>query len=251
MNKSILMACLALLMAGMSVRAQVSVEALKFGTDIKESEIQGEAVSFEASTEKVYCWVRVNGADGKSVTMKWYRDGVFLSDVNLEIVSNSMRTYSYKTLYGHAGTYKVEVLDDAGAVLKTGEFVVTGGNAAMEATTATTVTSSEEDAGIQIEAIKFGVDVEKSEVVGESTTFPAATTDKVYCWMRVLGANGKTVTVKWYFNGGYVGDVPLEIKSDAMRTYAYKSIAGNKGEWRAEVCGPSGAVLQAASFTTN
>jgi len=172
--------------------------------------------------------------------MKWYRDNVFLSDVTLEITSNNMRTYAYKTIFGNGGTYKVEIVDDGGNVLQTGEFVVTGGSS---------MSASGSD-GLIIEALKFGTAVEKSEIVGEATSF-SASTDKVYCWLKVTGGDSKTIILRWYYNNAFSNDVPLEIKSNSMRTYAFKTIAGNQGTWRVEVIGESGAVLQAASFTVN
>ncbi len=227
-----------------SVQAQVAIEAIKFGTGIEKNEVTGEATSFPAETEKVYCWFRITGAQGKTVMLKWYRNDVFVSDVGLEISSNNMRTYAYKTIFGNGGNYKVEVIDDGGKVIQTAEFVVTGG------TETASSAAGGSDGSLSIEALKFGTGVEKSEVTGEATSFPAST-EKVYCWLKVLGGNEKTVTVKWYYNNIFMSDVALEIKSNSMRTYAVKTIAGNKGEWRVEVIGPSGAVLQAAAFTIN
>lgn len=219
--------------------AQTSVESLKFGSGIEKNEVTGESTSFSAETEKVFCWLRITGGQGKTVMMKWYRDNVFLSDIALEITSNNMRTYAYKTIMGYGGTYKVELVDDNGNILQTGEFVVTGGRSGA-------VAGVEGD--LRIEALKFGTGVDKSEVKGESNVFPLST-DKVFCWLKVTGGEGKTLTLKWYYKNVFMNDVPLEIKSNSMRTYAFKTIAGNVGDWRVEIVSPSGAVLQAAAFS--
>jgi hypothetical protein len=245
MKKLIIFALLVVLFGISSVQAQIAIEAIKFGTGIEKSEVTGEATSFPAETEKVYCWFRITGAQGKTVMTKWYRNDVFLSEVALEITSNNMRTNAFKSIFGNGGNYKVEVIDDGGKVIQTAEFVITGGSEAA----ATTATGGS-DGDLRIEALKFGTGVEKSEVTGEANAF-SASTEKVYCWLKVLGGNEKSVTVKWYYNNLFMSDVALEIKSTSMRTYAVKTIAGNKGEWRVEVVGPSGAVLQAAAFTIN
>lgn len=224
-----------------SAATQIAVEGVKFGTGVEKNEVVGEATSFSAETEKVFCWFRITGAQGKTVMVKWYRNDVFVSETPLEIISNNMRTHAYKTIYGNGGTYRVDVIDDEGKVIQSSQFLVTGG-------TTESAKVSGPDGDLQIESLKFGTGVEKSEVVGEANAFPAST-EKVYCWLKVVGGNEKTVTVKWYFKNVFMNDVPLEIKSNLMRTYAVKTIAGNRGEWRVEVVSPSGAVLQAAAFT--
>ncbi len=103
-------------------------------------------------------------------------------------------------------------------------------------------------AQIKIEAMKFGTGVEKNEVTGEAASFPAAT-ETVYCWLKVIGGEGQTVKVKWYYKGGLMTDLDLEIKYPSMRTYSSKTIAGNSGEWKVEVLSSTGEVLQAAMFT--
>ncbi|KAB2878440.1 DUF2914 domain-containing protein [bacterium] len=238
MGKLIVAVMMAFTITSNVIRAQVAIESIKFGTGVEKNDVVGESTSFSAETDKVYCWLRITGAQGKTVMVKWYRDNVFLSDVALEITSNNMRTYAYKTIFGNGGNYKVEIVDDGGNIIQTGEFVVSGGSVSAASAT---------EGGLIIEALKFGTGVEKSEIVGEATTF-SASTDKVYCWVKVTGGDGKSITLKWYYNNTFMNDVLLEIKSNSMRTYAYKTIAGNQGDWRVEIVGSSGAVLQAASF---
>ena len=245
MKKLIAFVLLAILFEISSVQAQIAIEAIKFGTGVEKSEVTGEGTSFSAETEKVYCWFRITGAQGKTVMLKWYRNNVFVSEVALEIVSNNMRTHAYKTIFGNGGNYKVEVIDDGGKIIQTAEFIVTGGTEASSG-----AATGGADGDLRIEALKFGTGVEKSEVTGEGTSFPASV-EKIYCWLKVTGGNEKTVTVKWYYNNIFMSDVALEIKSNSMRTYSVKTVAGNKGEWRVEVVGPSGSVLQAAAFTVN
>jgi len=104
--------------------------------------------------------------------------------------------------------------------------------------------------GIKVEALKFGSNVVNMEVVGEGIQF-SGTSDKVYCWMRVSGGQGKTVKVKWFYNGNPFGESQLDVKSNSMRTYSYRTVTGKKGDWRVEVISLSGVTLHSAGFTVN
>ena len=104
--------------------------------------------------------------------------------------------------------------------------------------------------GVKIESLKFGTGVASMEIAGEGVTF-SGTTDKIYCWMRVTGGQGKTLKVKWYYNGTVFGETPLDIKSNYMRTYAYRTVTGRKGDWKVEVTDNTGALLHSAGFVVN
>ncbi|MBL7996243.1 DUF2914 domain-containing protein, partial [bacterium] len=104
--------------------------------------------------------------------------------------------------------------------------------------------------GMKVESLKFGAGVDKMEIVGEGVSF-SGSAGKVYCWMRISGGQGKTVKVKWYLNGESIGETPLDIRSSPMRTYAYRTVTGRKGNWKVEILDPSGAMLHSAGFTVN
>ncbi len=233
-----------------SLNAQ-TVEDMKFGTGVENNAITGEASNFPNDVEKVYCWLLVTGGEGKTVTLKWYHDGKFLSDVSLEITYNRMRTYGFKSIYGNGGSWKVDVVDESGNTLKSSEFTVAGEARSSGGGSASSgsVTGAA-DGTMKIADMKFGTGVENNDIVGEATLFSSAT-EQVYCWMRVTGGEGQSLTVKWYLNNNLTTEVPLDIKYNSMRTYAYKTIAGMKGEWKVEIVGPSGVVMQTGTFTTN
>jgi hypothetical protein len=46
-----------------------------------------------------------------------------------------------------------------------------------------------------------------------------------------------------------VGDTKLDIISNSMRTYSYRTVTGKPGQWSVEVVDPSGMVLRASGFT--
>jgi hypothetical protein len=57
--------------------------------------------------------------------------------------------------------------------------------------------------------------------------------------------------VKWYLNGNALGETSLNISSNSMRTYAYRTVTGKKGNWRTEIVDMSGVILHSAGFTVN
>ena len=114
--------CLMILILSGAARAQVAIDAMKFGTAVEKNEVVGEGASFAVSTEKVFCWIKVLNAENRTLTAKWYLNDVWVSDVPLEISSNAMRTYSSKTIAGNKGTWKVDIVSDNGDVLQSGTF---------------------------------------------------------------------------------------------------------------------------------
>lgn len=95
---------------------------------------------------------------------------------------------------------------------------------------------------------KVGTGVEAREIVGEAATFPS-TVGKVFCWTKVTGGAGQSVTHAWYLNGEKMSEVSLSLKFDSVRTYSYKTIGADmKGAWKVEILGPDGASLKTVEF---
>jgi hypothetical protein len=99
-----------------------------FGTGIdKETRVViGEATSFPADGQQVYCLTRVHGmSPPTSVTHAWYHEGRTMARVDLAIGSENWRTWSFKTYQpAWTGTWEVKVLDTDGMVLGAAEFEV-------------------------------------------------------------------------------------------------------------------------------
>jgi hypothetical protein len=104
--------------------------------------------------------------------------------------------------------------------------------------------------GMKVDALRFGTNVQQMEIVGEASSF-SRSTGRVYCWARVSGGQGRFVKIKWYYNGAEVGDTKLDIISNSMRTYSYRTVTGKPGQWSVEVVDPSGVILHASGFTVN
>jgi len=98
------------------------------GTDIdkKTRSVIGEAVTFPADGERVYCLTRVHGmSPPTTVTHVWYYEGKTMARVDLSVGSENWRTWSFKTYKpGWTGSWEVKVLDEDGMVLGSAGFEV-------------------------------------------------------------------------------------------------------------------------------
>jgi hypothetical protein len=101
----------------------VKVEKVALGTAIENKEISGEAAQFPASVGKLYCWTQIT-TEKVPATIKhvWSVDGKKEADVSLEVKYAGMRTWSSKNVW--PGAWKVEVVDESGAVLSSKEATV-------------------------------------------------------------------------------------------------------------------------------
>ena len=93
--------------------------------------------------------------------------------------------------------------------------------------------------------VKAGTGVEKHEVTGEATTFPAGTT--VWVWSRVTGAEGSVKHV-WKRDGQAVWTATLNVGSKKWSTQSRRAIQ-KAGAWEVEVQTADGAPIGTVSFT--
>jgi len=85
-------------------------------TGLENREPVGEASSFPATTEKVYCYLEARDVTADAqVTFVWSRDGQELNRTVLPLRQGARwRTHAVKTLYGKTGEWQVTLLDAAG-----------------------------------------------------------------------------------------------------------------------------------------
>jgi hypothetical protein len=91
--------------------------------------------------------------------------------------------------------------------------------------------------------------VENREPVGVSETFPSST-EKVYSFLEAKDiAEDTQVTFVWYLGGKemFKIDLPLK-KGPKWRTYSYKSLRGQKGDWKVELKDSAGSTVKSISF---
>ena len=101
---------------------------------------------------------------------------------------------------------------------------------------------------VQLVDAKLGTAVENREIVGADTVF-AKDIEKVFCWMKISGGEGKQITVRWSYQNEKTDEVTLDIKYPTMRTYCNKTIAGREGDWKVEIVDPDGKVLRELHFS--
>ena len=101
---------------------------ISFGTEIdKETRsVIGEAATFPADGNRVYCMTRVHGmSPPATVTHVWYHESKTMARVDLSVGSENWRTWSYKTyLPAWTGSWEVKVLNEDGMVLGAAGFEV-------------------------------------------------------------------------------------------------------------------------------
>jgi hypothetical protein len=109
--------------------AGIEILGASVGTGVDNRELTGEATTFDAGVTRVYCWTKAKAATVPgSLKHVWSVDGKEVSEVPLTLSVSPARTWSYKTVW--PGAWKVEIKDDAGAVLKSIDFTVANAAAA-------------------------------------------------------------------------------------------------------------------------
>ncbi len=74
--------------------------------------------------------------------------------------------------------------------------------------------------------------------------------ERLFCFTRVVGAQQDIdILHNWYYNDQQVASVPLTIRSVNYRTYSSKRIQAEwRGEWRVEIVGSDGTLLEKIIF---
>lgn len=86
----------------------------------------GSSDVIPAGTERVYCFTRIDGAQGETeITHNWYYKGALKASVVLPVRTSEWRTWSSKTLLPEwTGEWMVEVLSKDGTPLESLIFFV-------------------------------------------------------------------------------------------------------------------------------
>ena len=95
--------------------------------DVVDREPVDAGISFPASAGKLYCFTKITGAQSPTtITHVWYFGSLERARVDLDVNSATWRTYSSKIIQGHEiGSWRVDVLNSEGTVLKELQFEIT------------------------------------------------------------------------------------------------------------------------------
>jgi hypothetical protein len=91
-------------------------------------------------------------------------------------------------------------------------------------------------------------DVVDRAPVGSGDVF-AKEVPKVYCFTRVVGAEGSQLTHNWYYKGTLKASVKLNVRSSNYRTWSSKTMMPEwTGEWMVEILSAEGKPLESIIF---
>jgi len=94
--------------------------------NVHDLEPEGVGVSFDPSVGKLYCFTKVIGAlTPTQIAHVWYFNDTERARINLSVNSPSWRTCSSKIIQSHEiGSWRVDVLNSDGNILKMIQFIV-------------------------------------------------------------------------------------------------------------------------------
>jgi hypothetical protein len=133
MKKGIVLSILLFAMAilGMSLPAsgqenEFTIARLVVGTGVENREPVGEAETFPATTEKVYCFLEATEiSKDTEVSFVWFHGDKEMLKTNLPLKTGpKWRTFADKNVSGMKGDWKVEIRDSGGKLVKEVKFKV-------------------------------------------------------------------------------------------------------------------------------
>lgn len=100
-----------------------TVEEMVFAAGVDSRMPVGVAGEFDAATPRVVCWTKIT-TPSPPVTIRhvWHREGKRLLEVPLRVIHPAGRYWSIKNVT--PGQWRVEVVNEAGEVLRSSTFVV-------------------------------------------------------------------------------------------------------------------------------
>ena len=106
--------------------ASLTISRLEIAGSIENREPVGIAASFPSTQEKVYCYIEFKDVpQDTTITYVWTLGQNDMGKVTQQVKKSlRWRTWANKSLGGMKGDWKVDVLDESGAVLKSATFKV-------------------------------------------------------------------------------------------------------------------------------
>ena len=108
--------------------------------------------------------------------------------------------------------------------------------------------AAQKQPGLVLEDIQFYTGVKDRQPFGVGSVFPEDL-DKLYCFTKIGGAEGKTYVYHvWYFGDKEIARVKLPVKSKSWRTWSSKNLHMGLGYGYVEIVSESGDILGRAEF---
>ena len=104
----------------------LAISKMEIAGSVENREPIGIAASFPATQEKVYCFLEFKDVpQDTTITYVWTLGQTDMGKVTQQVKKSSRwRTWANKSVGGMKGDWKVDVLDESGAVLKSATFTV-------------------------------------------------------------------------------------------------------------------------------
>ncbi len=127
---------------------QLDVDVFAICESVENLEPVGASESFPVSVGELSCFTRIIGAhEPTTVTHVWYFGMTERAKVELVVKGSRWRTHSSKKIQAHeVGSWRVEIMDTEGTVLKVIQFLTTSGQEIAATQQAEPVEESVEDA---------------------------------------------------------------------------------------------------------
>lgn len=114
--------CIALVVTIVIAQEAITVSRAVVCTGVVDREPAGEAAAFADSIATLYCFTELDGAEGQ-VVHAWYHGDKMMAEVTLNKKAGRWRTWSNKKMVKEwTGTWRVDIKDVTGAVLKSVNF---------------------------------------------------------------------------------------------------------------------------------
>jgi hypothetical protein len=112
--------------AAPAAASTLTVSRFEICASVENRQPVGIAASFPATQEKIYCYLEFkNVAKDTTITYVWTLGLNEMGKVTQNVKKSwRFRTWANKSLNGMKGDWKVDVLDESGAVIKTASFKV-------------------------------------------------------------------------------------------------------------------------------
>jgi len=102
---------------------ELTFDQLVLSSAVTDRKPAGIGTSFKDGTE-VFCFMRVtNPGPARALRHEWYFEGTRKSSIKLNVKGPTWRTWSSRPVYG-VGAWRVDVVDEEGAVLQSAPFTV-------------------------------------------------------------------------------------------------------------------------------
>jgi len=106
--------------------AGLNISRMEIASSVENRQPVGIVATFPATTEKVFCYLEFKDVpQDTNITYVWTLGPNEMGKVTQQVKKSwRWRTWASKTLGGMKGDWKVDVVDDSGAVLKSATFKV-------------------------------------------------------------------------------------------------------------------------------